>query len=271
MSQVGFGNSTGGCSSCGGSTSTSTTGTGVQYVEQNCANGNCPEVVDKLHVVGKKAIIEISVDVWDTIGCDTDNIVRVYNKDDCVYSDGLFYWSLVDKNIDKPPSPRWSVGYTKCKMLKPSEGGTPPTQMLFPVFSGRADSINSTVNTVAQYDTFVYGFGGFPTAAGISRVTVPVTGVYRLENRATSKKNNATASDGLIRVLRKGIPVPTLGINFGVNYFPFMAVGEQREVIKSVNYPLNAGDILTVESINFGDGGEWMAETFNVNFESALS
>jgi hypothetical protein len=71
--------------------------------------------------------------------------------------------------------------------------------------------------------------------------------------------------------LRNGTPVPTLGINFGVNYFPFMAVGEQREVIKSINYPLNAGDILTVESSNFGDGGVWGAETFNVNFESALS
>jgi hypothetical protein len=255
MSQVGFGNSTGGCSSCGGSSSTSTTGSGVQYVDQNCPNGNCPEVVDKLHVVGKKAIIDITVDVWDTIGCETDNIVRMYNTDDCVYSDGLFYWSLVDKNIDKPPSPRWSAGYTKCKMLKPGEGGVPPTQMLFPVFSGRAGTINSTVDTTAQYDTFVYGFGGFPTAAGISQVTVPATGVYRIEFRATCKKNNAAASGGAVTVRRNGTPVPVSSINFGTNYFPFMAVGEQREVVKSINYPLNAGDILTVVGTNFGDCG----------------
>ena len=271
MSQVGFGNSTGGCSSCGGGSSTPSTGSGIQYVDQNCPNGNCPEVVDKLHVVGKKAIIDITVDVWDTIGCETDNIVRMYNTDDCVYSDGLFYWSLVDKNIDKPPSPKWSRGYTKCEMLKPGGGETTPTRLVFPVFSGRADSISSTSNTVATFDTFVYGFGGFPTTAGISQITVPATGVYHFENRATCKKNVAGAVGGLVRVLRNGTPIPTLGINFGTNYFPFLAVGEQREVVKSINYPLNAGDIITVESINFGDGGEWMAETFNMEFVTALS
>ena len=271
MSQVGFGNSTGGCTNCGGSTTTSTNNPSIQYVDQNCSNGDCGEVVDKLHVVGKKAVVEITVDVWDTIGCETDNIVRMYNTDDCVYVDGLYYWSLEDRNIDKPPSPRWSKGYTKCAMLKPGGAVAEPTKLLFPVFSGRADSISSTTNTTASFDTFVYGFAGFPTTAGVSQIVIPATGAYKFENRATAKKNVAGTTGGLVRVLKNGTPIPTLGINFGVNYFPFLAVGEQREVVKSVNYPANAGDIITVESINFGDGGEWMAETLNINFATALS
>lgn len=267
MSQIGFGNSSSGCSDCGGGSANS----GVHYVEQNCDKGDCNEVVDKLRVVGKKAIIELAVDVWDTIGCETDNIVRMYNTNDCVYSDGLFYWSLEDKNIDKPPSPKWTRGYTKCEMLKPGGDIASPAKLVFPVFSGRADSINSTTNTTATFDTFVYGYGGFTNTAGVSQIVVPATAVYKIENRATAKKNVATAVGGLVRVLRNGQPVPTIGINFGTNYFPFLAVGEQREVFKSVNYPLNAGDIITVESTNFGDGGEWMAEMININFSTAMN
>lgn len=111
-SQTGFG------SSCGTS---SNSPTGIEYVDQNCGDGNT-EVVDKLRVVGKKAVIHLTVDVWDSIGCEDDNIVRMFDQGDCIYKDGLFYWSLEDMNIDTPPSAKWSEGISKCEMLQPGTG-----------------------------------------------------------------------------------------------------------------------------------------------------
>lgn len=111
MSQLGFNSK----STCGGTTST--TPEGVEYVDPTC--DPVTEVEDKLRVVGKKAVMHITVDVWDTIGCDGDNIVRMYNEGDCVYTDGLYYWSTEDNNVDTPPSSKWTDGYTKCEMLHP--------------------------------------------------------------------------------------------------------------------------------------------------------
>lgn len=113
-SQIGFNN--GGCTSCSGG---STTAEGVVYKDVNCGT-QTTAVEDKLRVVGKQGVIAITVDVWDTVGCDSDNIVRVYSYGQCVYSDGLFYFSIADMNITKPPSSKWSRGYTKCELLNPS-------------------------------------------------------------------------------------------------------------------------------------------------------
>lgn len=112
MSQLGFGTNS---ASCGGTPST--TPEGVEYVDPTC--DVVTQVEDKLRVVGKKAVMHITVDVWDTIGCDGDNIVRMYNEGDCVYKDGLYYWSTQNSNVDTPPSAKWTDGKTKCDMLRP--------------------------------------------------------------------------------------------------------------------------------------------------------
>lgn len=61
----------------------------------------------------------LTVTVWDDPGCDTDNLKRVFNKDECVLHEGYFYWSKEDLNVDRPPSAKWSEPSTKCEMLKP--------------------------------------------------------------------------------------------------------------------------------------------------------
>lgn len=65
-------------------------------------------------------MINIEVAVWDDPGCDGDNLKRVFNKDECVYHEGYFYWSKEDMNVDMPPSAKWSEPSTKCEMLKPA-------------------------------------------------------------------------------------------------------------------------------------------------------
>ena len=110
MAQTGFN------TSCG-SSSASSAPANIEYVDPSCSSN--PVVKDKLQVVGKQAVIHITVDVWDTIGCADDNIVRVYKKGKCVYKDGLFYWSLEDGNVDAPPSAKWTRGYEDCELLNP--------------------------------------------------------------------------------------------------------------------------------------------------------
>lgn len=95
--QVGFSNSK--CSDCSGIT-------------------DCGDVIKESPCLSKE-VVDIVVDVWDDPGCAGDNVVRVYNKDECVFKDGYYYWSLEDMNVDMPPTAKWSEGSTKCEMLKP--------------------------------------------------------------------------------------------------------------------------------------------------------
>lgn len=96
----------------------------IKYVDQNCATETCPPVVDKLKIVGKQAIQQMQLPVWDSIGCKEDNIVRVYNKNQCVVQDCLIYSSEVDSNIDEPKvgaakvPPTYKGGFTLCEVYK---------------------------------------------------------------------------------------------------------------------------------------------------------
>lgn len=96
MSQVGYG--VGGCGCSPKATS-------------SCKSEAC--IVRKLK--------GLQVDVWDDPGCATDNVVRIYNKTDCVEHEGYMYWPKEDMTISMPPSPDWTVGKTVCEALKPPE------------------------------------------------------------------------------------------------------------------------------------------------------
>mgnify|MGYP003505576875 FL=1 len=95
----------------------------VKYVDQACGDtGGCAPV-DKLKVVGKKAVQQLQFDIWDTIGCADDNIVRVYNKGQCVVENCKIYKPLADNTIDQPSvgvtkvPPTWEGGVTLCEAL----------------------------------------------------------------------------------------------------------------------------------------------------------
>lgn len=96
----------------------------IKYVDQGCVAGDCPPTVDKLKVVGKQAIQQMQLPVWDSIGCKEDNIVRVYDKDQCVVQDCLIYSSEVSSNIDEPKVgaakavPTYKGGFTLCQVYK---------------------------------------------------------------------------------------------------------------------------------------------------------
>lgn len=95
----------------------------IKYVDQGCATNDC-QPVDKLKVVGKQAIQQMQLPIWDSIGCAEDNIVRVYHKDQCVVQGCLIYSSNTDSNIDEPKAgaakaePTWDGGYTLCEVYK---------------------------------------------------------------------------------------------------------------------------------------------------------
>lgn len=72
-------------------------------------------------VVGQTGQQFVTVQVWDEVGCDEDNIVRMFNKDQCVFKDGLYYWSKEDGNITVPGDAKWTDGVTACEMLKPMD------------------------------------------------------------------------------------------------------------------------------------------------------
>ena len=70
-------------------------------------------------VTGKTGEKFLTVQIWDTVGCAEDNIVRIYNEGQCVYKDGRFYWSKEDLNVTEPGSDKWTAGKTSCEVLKP--------------------------------------------------------------------------------------------------------------------------------------------------------
>jgi len=116
--QVGFGGGT----SC----ATQTINTGDAC---NASQEDKTKLPGSTRVVGKTGEKFITVQIWDTIGCADDNIVRMYNKDQCVYKDGLYYWSITDGNITEPGSDLWTTGITGCEMLKPSNSSTGTTTL----------------------------------------------------------------------------------------------------------------------------------------------
>lgn len=99
-------------------------GYSIKYVDQKCGGVDDCTPTEKLKVVGKQAIQQMQLPVWDSIGCKGDNIVRVYNKDQCVVQECLIYSSNVDMNIDEPKvgstktPPTWDGGYTLCQVYK---------------------------------------------------------------------------------------------------------------------------------------------------------
>lgn len=161
-----------------------------------------------------------------------------------------------DKGIQGPPGADGS-------------GGGDPLTVKYPLIGARAGTINSTAsNLQAVFDTFI-NQQLFGTTAPANKFVVPATGWYYISNRATCKKNVAGSPACRIDVLSNGSALATLGINFGVNYFPFTDVGEQIEVEKSMSHFLTAGSEITVESGTMGAGAEWMADTINIIWVTA--
>lgn len=68
-----------------------------------------------------REIEPLTIDVWDDPGCEGDNVVRLYNMEDCVTIDGYMYWPLRDGVVSQPPSVDWSEPKTLCEALKPVE------------------------------------------------------------------------------------------------------------------------------------------------------
>lgn len=99
-------------------------------------------------VAGKTGEKFVTVQVWDTVGCETDNIVRVYNKDECVFFEGKLYWSLENTNVTKPGTDKWSKGRTICSALKGAEIES-PTDAHFTLSNVSAPNTNT--NTSAVY------------------------------------------------------------------------------------------------------------------------
>ena len=130
-------------------------------------------------------------------------------------------------------------------------------------------TIITTAGSFAKFDEYVNPMGGFAGSVGASSFNVPVTGWYVLSNRATCRKQVSSSPACMIRIVRNGTPLPTLGINFGANYFPFSQVGEQNEVEKAMLHRLNAGDVIAVEAASMGYGAEWIGETFMCTWHSA--
>lgn len=130
-------------------------------------------------------------------------------------------------------------------------------------------TIITTSGQYATFDEYVSPMGGMTGSTGDSSFQVPFTGWYSISNRATMRKTQASVPTATVRVVKNGSPLATLGINFGNNYFPNMAINEQDEVEKEMLHLLNAGDIIAVESFNFAPGAEWIGETLNVRWHSA--
>ena len=147
-------------------------------------------------------------------------------------------------------------------------GGNPLTS-IYPLIGARAGTIDtSNSNHTAVFDTFV-NQQLFGASIGASSFTVPTSGWYFIANRATCSKTVATAPACSVAVYRNGTALPTLGINFGVNFFPWAAVNEIIENEKTMSHYLNAGDVITVESGTMGAGAVWMADTLNITWVSA--
>lgn len=72
-------------------------------------------------VTGHTGHCDIKVPMWDTIGCETDNIVRVYNKGECSCLDGEYWFATKDTVVTKPVagSTDWEGGYSQCELLRP--------------------------------------------------------------------------------------------------------------------------------------------------------
>lgn len=130
-------------------------------------------------------------------------------------------------------------------------------------------AVITTQGQFAVFDTFVNPMGGFNGSVGDTSFNVPETGWYYISHRGTARKKVATNPACMIRVVLNGSPLQTLGINFGVNYFPYVSVNEQVEVEKSMLHLLTAGDVIAVEAFALGAGAQWDGETFNVLWHSA--
>ena len=150
-----------------------------------------------------------------------------------------------------------------------------PTEMVFPMagyrtaFTGNAGSPPPfTSNGYVPFNEFINETGGFPTTLGLTAIPVPKTGWYRIDHRATMRYTGSPPT-ATCRVVKGTTPLQTLGINFGSNYFPFMAVNEQAEVEKSMYHYLVAGDIIRVETTNMGSGAQLIGETLLLKWESA--
>lgn len=145
------------------------------------------------------------------------------------------------------------------------------TSVVLPLLGARAGSI-STVgqNITAAFTTFINAAGGFSNVLGTQSWPAPERGWHYFTNRATCRKLDASATgNSEVGVFKNGAPLATLGINFGKNYLPFRAVGEQVEVEKGMSHFLEVGDVIEVRSTNFTSNVEWMADTLNVLFQTA--
>lgn len=94
--------------------------------EVGCTNDNVPtQLPSTTRVVGESGRQFLTTPVWDSVGCGTDNIVRVYNVNQCVYHNGLYYWSQRDGNISEPGvGEGWTDGKTICEVLANGGGGS---------------------------------------------------------------------------------------------------------------------------------------------------
>jgi len=141
-------------------------------------------------VSGKTGEKFLTVQIWDTIGCDDDNIVRLYNKNQCVYKDGRYYWSLEDNNVTEPGSDKWSTGRNTCEVLKGDAGTGGSTTLV------SSDKTIDVASTATGFDIGV-------NIDGTSIVKDPTTGVLSVEFP------DSTSDCGLYR----GLALTTAGRN----------------------------------------------------------
>ena len=157
------------------------------------------EISSTTHVVGKSGMKILTLSVWDTVGCRDDNIVRVYNKDQCVYHNDRIYWSLEDDNITEPGSSKWTTGVTLCQALKGTEGSRMATPALtakfIPIDVGSAIATSTPVIN----DSGAFSHGGFVYSDANTKAIVPVTGLYKYDMRVQAGKLTSSTSDDRVK------------------------------------------------------------------------
>ena len=147
-------------------------------------------------------------------------------------------------------------------------GGGDPLIVKYPSLTARFAGVHTTEGQAIVFNQFVEG-ELFTTTIGEDTITPPAPGRYYVEVIATARYASSGAPDLLLNTLLSGATIPLLGFNFGVNYFPYMATGQQDDKTKARTMRLSASDQITVVPTSLTAGAEVIGGTVNLTWISA--
>ena len=151
---------------------------------------------------------------------------------------------------------------------EPGSGGGDPLVVKYPSLTARFDGVHTTEGQAVVFSQFVEG-ELFTTTTGEDTIIPPAAGRYNVEVIATARHRTAGAPALLLNTLLNGATIPLLGFNFGVNYFPYMAVGQQDDKTKARTMRLSTSDQITVVPTDLAAGAEVIGVTVNLTWISA--